>query len=138
VKLSPHTARALKNAPLKNKDAAWFKSKPDLRDTDLRADSHSEGRIQRSAGSCTNGSAVVICFASFIGSTNAFAFEHQREVCSVSDEVMLSQSGDATPIRPITGRHSLPLISDTRIIIVRLTAFYLLRGTIRAYPVPMD
>jgi len=36
VKLSPHTARALKNAPLKNKNAAWFKSKPDLRDTDLR------------------------------------------------------------------------------------------------------
>jgi hypothetical protein len=55
-----------------------------------------------------------------------------------SDEVMLSQSGDATPIRPITGRHSLPPISDTRIIIVRLTAFYLLRGTIRAYPVPLD
>jgi hypothetical protein len=82
--------------------------------------------------------AVVICFASFIGSTDGLAFEHQREVCSVSGEVMLSQPGDATSIRPITGRLSLPPISDTHIVIVRLTAFYLLRGTIRAYPVPLD
>jgi hypothetical protein len=35
--------------------------------------------------------AVVICVASFIGSANVLEFEHHREVCSVSGEVMLSQ-----------------------------------------------
>jgi hypothetical protein len=35
--------------------------------------------------------AVVICFASFIGSSNVLEFEHHRGVCSVSGEVMLSQ-----------------------------------------------
>jgi len=34
--------------------------------------------------------AAVICFASFIGSTNGLEFEHHREVCPVSGEVMLS------------------------------------------------
>jgi hypothetical protein len=35
--------------------------------------------------------AVVICFASLIGSANGLEFEHHREVFSVSGEVMLSQ-----------------------------------------------
>src|SRR5258708_39778792 len=35
--------------------------------------------------------AVVICFASLIGSANVLEFEHHREVCSVSGEVMWSQ-----------------------------------------------
>jgi hypothetical protein len=61
--------------------------------------------------------AVVICFASFIGSSSGLEFEHQREVSSVSDEVMLSQGGDATPICPITGQPSLAPISVTRIAI---------------------
>jgi hypothetical protein len=46
--------------------------------------------------------AVVICFASCIGSANVLEFEHHREVCSVSGEVMFSQKGNATSIRPIT------------------------------------
>ena len=58
--------------------------------------------------------AVVICFASFIGSANVLEFEHHREVCSVSGEVMLSQKGNATSICPITGQRSLPRNSDTR------------------------
>jgi hypothetical protein len=35
--------------------------------------------------------AAVICFASFIGSTNGLEFEHHREVSPVSGEVMLSR-----------------------------------------------
>jgi hypothetical protein len=34
--------------------------------------------------------AVVICFASFIGSSRVLELEHQQEVSSVSGEVMLS------------------------------------------------
>jgi hypothetical protein len=34
--------------------------------------------------------AVVICFASFIGSSRGLELEHQQEVSSVSGEVMLS------------------------------------------------
>jgi hypothetical protein len=58
--------------------------------------------------------AVVICFASFIGSSSGLEFEHQGEVSSVSGEVMLSQEGHATSICSITGQHSLVLLSATR------------------------
>jgi hypothetical protein len=62
--------------------------------------------------------AVVICFASFIGSSNVLEFEHHREVGSVSGEVMLlSQRDNATSIYPITGQHSLFLSSATPIAI---------------------
>jgi hypothetical protein len=61
--------------------------------------------------------AVVICFASCIGSSSGLEFEHQREVSSVSGEVMLSPCGDATSICPITGQPSLAPISVTRIAI---------------------
>jgi hypothetical protein len=59
--------------------------------------------------------------ASFIGSTHGLALEHRREVGSVSGEVMWSFVSDATSIRPITGRHSLPPVSATHIAIVHLT-----------------
>jgi len=58
--------------------------------------------------------AAIICFASYIGSTNVLEFEHHREVSSVSGEVILSHRADATSICPITGQHSLPRNSDTR------------------------
>jgi hypothetical protein len=61
--------------------------------------------------------AVVICFASSIGSSDVLEFEHHREVGSVSGKVMLSQKGDATFICPITGQHSLFLSSATHIAI---------------------
>jgi len=51
--------------------------------------------------------AVIICFASYIGSINGLEREHRRKVCSVSGEAMLSQEGDATSICPITGQPSL-------------------------------
>src|SRR5947208_14592765 len=52
--------------------------------------------------------AVVICFASCIGSINRLECEHRRKVCSVSGDVMLSRTGDATSICAITAPHSLP------------------------------
>ena len=55
--------------------------------------------------------------ASFIGSASGLAFEHRREVGSVSGEVILSQQGDATPICPVTEQHSLFLSSAIRIAI---------------------
>jgi hypothetical protein len=61
--------------------------------------------------------AIVICFASFIGSSSGLEFEHQRKVSSVSGEVMLSPEGDATSVCPITGQPSLAPISVTRIAI---------------------
>src|SRR5438445_634274 len=42
--------------------------------------------------------AVVICFASCIGSINRLECEHRRKDCSVSGDVMLSRTGDATSI----------------------------------------
>src|SRR5580700_2970684 len=42
--------------------------------------------------------AVVICFASCIGSINGLECEHRRKVCSVSGDVMLSRTGDATAV----------------------------------------
>jgi hypothetical protein len=82
--------------------------------------------------------AVVICFASFIGSSSGLEFEHQREVSSVSGEVMLSQPGDATSIYPITGQPSLAPISVTRIAIGAILRWtFPLRGALRAYPVPL-
>ena len=50
---------------------------------------------------------VVICFAC-IGSINGLECEHRRKVCSVSGDVMLSRTGDATSICAITAQHSLP------------------------------
>ena len=43
------------------------------------------------------GCPVVICFASFIGSSSGLELEHQREVSSVSGEVMLSQEAMQPP-----------------------------------------
>jgi hypothetical protein len=82
--------------------------------------------------------AIVICFASCIGSSSGLELEHQREVSSVFGEVMLSRGGDATSICPITGQPSLAPISVTRIAISFILRWsFPLRGAIRAYPVPL-
>jgi hypothetical protein len=83
--------------------------------------------------------AVVICFASFIGSSNVLEFEHHREVCSVSGKVMLSLKGNATFVCPITGQHSLFLSSAIRIAIgASCDALSPFGGAIRIYPVPLE
>src|SRR5258708_35392021 len=43
-----------------------------------------------------------------LGSINGLECEHRRKVCSVSGDVMLSRTGDATSICAITTQHSLP------------------------------
>src|ERR1700756_4699170 len=58
--------------------------------------------------------AVVICFASCIGSINGLECGHRRKVCSVTGEAMLSRTGDATSICAITAQHSF-LLSRSRI-----------------------
>jgi hypothetical protein len=56
---------------------------------------------------------ILLCFMHrFLKSSRV---EHQREVSSVSGEVILSAPGDATCICPITGQPSLAPISVTRI-----------------------
>jgi len=82
--------------------------------------------------------AVVICFASFIGSSRGLEFEHQREVSSVSGEVMLSPWGDATSYLP--DYRAAFACSHFRYphhhrFILRWT--FPLRGAIRAYAVPL-
>jgi len=80
----------------------------DLLDTDLLP---IRTTMQNAPGVCEaapTARAVVICFASFIGSSSGLEFEHQREVSSVSGDVMLSRTGDATSICAITVQHSLP------------------------------
>src|SRR6516225_8268544 len=68
--------------------------------------------------------AVVICFASCIGSINGLECEHRRKVCSVFGDVMLSRTGDATSICAITAQHSLPFALPYPHRHVRLTASY--------------
>ena len=75
----------------------------------LTADSHgdkknSPGVWEAAPTACT----VVICIASSIGSINGLECEHRRKVCSVSGDVRLSQTGDATSICAVTAQHSLP------------------------------
>ena len=65
---------------------------------------NSPGVWEAAPTACT----VVICIASCIGSINGLECEHRRKVCSVSGDVMLSQTGDATSICAITAQHSLP------------------------------
>jgi hypothetical protein len=74
----------------------------------VTADSHGDGKFTRRVGSRTNGLRRRHCFASCIGSINGLECEHRRKVCSVSGDVMLSRTGDATSICAITAQHSLP------------------------------
>jgi hypothetical protein len=112
LKVSFHPARAFKNAPLKNEDAALFNKTFSILVCGQLARRRGKTTIVWEAAPAT--CAAVICFASDIGSTNVLEFEHHREVSSVSGEVILSHRGDATSICPITGQRSLPRNSHTR------------------------
>ena len=84
-----------------------MQNESDLLDTDLlpiRAAAENPPIVCEAAPTAC---AVVICFASFIDSSSGLEFEHQREVSSVSDEVMLSQGGDETSMCPISRQPSL-------------------------------
>jgi hypothetical protein len=106
----------------------------------LTADSHGDEKSHQACGKPHQRQcAVVICFASCISSINGLECEHRRKVCSVSGDVMLSQTGDATSICAITAQHSLPFAlpyphrprSALRLI-------FPLQGAIRAYSVPLE
>jgi hypothetical protein len=62
-----------------------------------------------------NSSALLsFAIASCIGSANALEFEHHREVCSVSGEVMLSQKGDSTILNVISGTPAIQSMRKLR------------------------
>jgi len=82
--------------PPEKRGRGLMQNESDLLDTDLLP---IRTTMQNPPGVCEaapTARAVVICFASFIGSSSGLEFEHQREVSSVSDEVMLPPRGDAT------------------------------------------
>jgi hypothetical protein len=116
LKVSLHPARAFNNAPLKKRGRGFIQHQIKPSRYWSAANSHGGGEkkttIVWEAAPAT--CAAIICFASYIGSTNVLEFEHHCEVSSVSGEVILSHRGDATSICPITGQRSLPRNSDTR------------------------
>jgi hypothetical protein len=82
--------------------------------------------------------AVVTCFASFIGSSNVLEFEHHREVCSVSGEVILSQKATqplSTRLQGSIRFFSVPLSASP---LICLAASLPQRGAIWIYPVPLE
>jgi len=85
-----------------------MQNKSDLLDTDLLPIRTAEGIPPAVCEAAPTGCPVVICFASCIGSINGLECEHRRKVSSVSGDVMLSRTGDATSICAITAQHSLP------------------------------
>ena len=73
------------------------------------ADSHGDGRIHQACGKLHQRLAPSsFALLRLVGSIHVLECEHRRKVCSVSGEVMLSRTGDATPICAITAQHSLP------------------------------
>ena len=104
----------------------------------LAANSHGDGL--NPTGVCEaapTACAVVICFASFIGSSNVLEFEHHREVCSVSGEVMLSEGTQPLSARLQGGIRffSVPLSASP---LICLAASLPQRGAIWIYPVPLE
>jgi hypothetical protein len=113
----PSSGSSTPKRPLEKRGRGLIQNESDLLDTGVlpirTAVENPPGVCEAAPTAC----AVVICFASFIGSSSGLELEHQREVSSVSGEVMLSPGGDATSICPITGQPSLSPISVTRIAI---------------------
>jgi hypothetical protein len=83
-----------------------MQNEADLLDTDLLPIRTAEGIPPAVCEAAPMAYAIVICFASCIGSSSSRA-EHQQEVSSVSGEVILSPRGDATSICPVTEQLSL-------------------------------
>ena len=82
---------------------------------------------------------VAVCIASCIGSANALEFEHHREVCSVSDEVMLSPNRQRNLYLPdyrAAFAFSLICYPHGHRSILRCT--FPLRGAMWIYPVPLE
>jgi hypothetical protein len=114
-----------------------MQNEADLLDTDSLPIRTAEGIPPAVCEAAPMAYAIVICFASCIGSSSSRA-EHQQEVSSVSGEVILFPRGDATSICPVTGQLSLAPISVTRIAISSILRWtFPLRGALRAYPVPL-
>src|SRR5436190_218253 len=82
---SPDTARALNNAPLGKRRRSLIQKETRPTRYWLAADSHGDGNNPTNVPEAApTACAVIICFASYIGSINGLEGEHRRKVCSVS------------------------------------------------------
>jgi hypothetical protein len=87
----PSSGSSTQKRPPKKRGRGLIQKKPGLLDIDLLPIRTAEEIPSAVWEAAPTGSPVVICFASFIGSSSGLEFEHQREVSSVSSEVMWSQ-----------------------------------------------
>ena len=96
----PSSGSSTQKRPPEKRGRSLIQKKPDLLDSDLLPSRTVEENPSAMWEAAPTGCPVVICFASFLGSSSGLEFKHQREVSSVSSEVMLSQ--EATP--PLSAR----------------------------------
>jgi hypothetical protein len=90
LKVSHSSGSSTQKRPLEKRGRGLIQNEADLLDTGLlpiRTAVENPPGVWEAAPTAY---AVVICFASFIGSSRGLELEHQREVSSVSGEVMLS------------------------------------------------
>jgi len=117
LKVSHSSGSSTQKRPPEKRGRGLIQNEADLLDTDLLPIRTAEGIPPAVCEAAPMAYAIVICFASCIGSTKGSRAEHQQEVSSVSGEVIWSPRGDATSICPVTGQLSLAPISVTRIAI---------------------
>lgn len=87
------------------------------------------------AGRCTCPCCSIHLLSSRLaGSTNSLAKRDHEEVCPLSRRVMFQPT---TPVRPITGQHSLFPQSCSRTTIGRLCSLLSPKGAIRGFHVPL-
>ena len=96
----PSSGSSTQKRPPEKRGRSLIQKKPDLLDSDLLPIRTAEENPSAMWEAAPTGCPVVICFASFLGSSSGLEFKHQREVSSVSSEVMLSQ--EAT--QPLSAR----------------------------------
>jgi hypothetical protein len=137
LKVSHSSGSSTQKRPPEQRGRGLIQNESDLLDTDLLPIRTAvESPVVCEAAPMAY--AIVICFASCIGSSRVLELEHQQEVSSVSGEVILSPRGDATSICPVTEQLSLAPISGPRIAISSILRWtFPLRGALRAYPVPL-
>jgi hypothetical protein len=96
----PSSGSITQKRPPEKRGRSLIQKKPDLLDSDLPPSRAVEEIPSAVWEAVPTGCPVVICFASFLGSASGLELEHQREVSSVSGEVMLYQ--EAT--QPLSAR----------------------------------
>ena len=111
----PSSGSSTQKRPLEKRGRGLIQNELGLLDTGLlpirTAVENPPGVCEAAPTAC----AVVICFASYIGSSRGFELEHQQEVRSVSGGVMLSPMRRRSPYLPDYRAAFACSISVTRI-----------------------